>query len=131
MPNFRINVDMKQKGALFNASQTKAAAARAVIAVNEAIAQEGVNRITIRLGQVLMHPTGFYKSRIAIDRRSIYRGITDSNVIYGGWLEGVTSRNRISRFKCYHTFRDIRQGLAADKVKIAQPVINALIKELS
>jgi len=45
-----------------------------------------------------------------------YQGIVvDSNVVYGPWLEGVSSRNQATRFKGYAIFRRTRdklQGLA-------------------
>ena|ERR1700748_2377532 len=130
MPKTRINVSIQQKGQIFSAAATKAAAARLVININDAIAQEGVNRVKQRLGQVLKHPTGYYESRIQVERRSVYRGISDGGVSYGGWLEGVDSRNKTTRFKGYHTFRDIKQGLDKDKEKLAQPFVNKFISEM-
>jgi hypothetical protein len=131
MPNFRVNVTVTQKGAIFNASATKAAATRMVTGINEAIAQEGVNRVKSRLGQVLQNPTGYYESRIQTKRGTTYRGVWDGGVIYGGWLEGVSSRNKTTRFKGYHVFRDIQQQLAKDKERIAQPLVTKFISEMN
>lgn len=130
MPNSRVNVSVKHKGQIFNAAATKASAARMVIHINEALAQEGVDRVKARLGHVLQHPTGYYRSRITVQKRSTYRGITDGGVIYGGWLEGVSSRNRTTRFKGYHTFRMVMQELNKDKTKLAQPLVNKFIGEI-
>jgi hypothetical protein len=131
MPNFRVNVKTEHKGAVFNSSATKAAGARMVIKINDALAQEGVRRVKSRLGQVLQKPTGYYESRIQVDRRSTYRGITDGGVIYGGWLEGVSSRNKTTRFKGYHTFRMVQQGLAKDKEAIAKPYVDQYTQEMN
>lgn len=131
MPKFRFNIDVKMKGAIFDAARSKAAAGRTVIAINDAIAQEGVHRVKQRLGQVLRHPTGYYESNIQVDRRSIYRGISDGGVVYGGWLEGVDPRNRTTRFKGYRTFRIIRQELQRDSASLAQPLVNAFISEMN
>lgn len=131
MPDFRVNISVEQKGAIFSASRTKAAGARMVIAINEAVAQEGVNRVKARLHQVLQNPTGYYESNIRVERRTIYRGVTDGGVIYGGWLEGVTSRNRNTRFKGYRTFRLVRQSLRQDSRNIAQPYVNAYVREMN
>jgi hypothetical protein len=130
MPTFRVNVKTQQKGAIFNKSATKAAAARMVIEINEAIAQEGVNRVLARLSNVLQHPTGYYESNITVARRATYRGVTDSGVPYGGWLEGVDSRNKTSRFKGYNTFRIVRSSLVRDKERIAQPLVDRFIAEM-
>lgn len=131
MPGFRVNVDVATKGIIFSASNTKAEAARLVIAVNDAIATEGVNRVVARLRTVLRNPTGYYSSRIAVDRRQIYRGIWDQGVVYGGWLEGVTARNRTSKFKGYKTFELIRQGLSGDAQQIAEPLVADFINRMN
>ena len=131
MPQFRVNVKVEQKGVLFNAAASKAAANRAVVQVNEVLAQEGVNRVQSRLGHVLQNPSGFYQSKIQVERRSIYRGFSDGGVIYGGWLEGTSSMNRATRFKGYRTFRIVREELNRDKAAIVAPVITQLVRELS
>lgn len=130
MPKFRLNIEVDQKAKIFDASHTKAAAARMVVDINDAIAQEGVKRIRARLGTVLKNPTGYYESNIVVDRRQTYRGISDSGVVYGGWLEGVSSRNRTTRFKGYRTFRIIKQELDQEKRQIAQPMINKFLNEM-
>lgn len=131
MPTFRVNVKVKQKGLIFEKSKSKAAAARMVIRVNETLAQEGVNRVQARLGNVLRNPTGYYKSNIQIARRATYRGITDSGVPYGGWLEGVDSRNKTTRFKGYHSFRIVQDSLNRDKEQLAQPFVNDFVAEIN
>lgn len=130
MPEFRLNVKITQKGAVFNAAATKAAAARMVTNINETLAQEGVDRVSNRLRQVLQHPTGYYQSRVQLVKRSVYRGVSDGGVIYGGWLEGITSRNKTTRFKGYHVFRDVQQGLAKDKERLAQPIVTKFVNEM-
>lgn len=131
MPKFRVNVKVEQKGLLFNTAASRAAVERAVIEVNEVLAQEGVNRVQSRLKTVLQNPSGFYQKNIMVDRRTIYRGFSDNNVAYGGWLEGVSSLNRATRFKGYHTFRLVRQSLNQDKAAIAAPVVARLVRELN
>lgn len=131
MPKFRLNVTIKQKGQIFNSSATRAAGRVMTTAINDAIAQEGVRRVKSRLGQVLQHPTGYYESRIQVDRRSQYRGISDGGVVYGGWLEGVDSRNRTTRFKGYRTFRIIKQELDRDKERLAQPLVDDYVRRMN
>lgn len=131
MPNVRINMKVQQRGPIFNAAVSKAAGRRMIININDAIAQEGVNRVKTYLHRVLRNPTGYYESNIMVDRRTIYRGITDNNVVYGGWLEGVTERNRATRFKGYRTFRYVKQTLDRDSVRIAQPYVDAYVREMN
>lgn len=131
MPAFRVNMRVEQKGAIFDAAATKAAAGRMVVEINESIAEEGVHRVRAQLRTVLQNPTGYYESRIAVERRQTYRGVWDQNVIYGPWLEGTGSRNRTTRFKGYHTFRKVKQRLDQDSRGIAQPAVDKYVREMN
>lgn len=131
MPEFRVNVDIKQKGQIFNAGASKAAAARMVIEINDALAMEGVTRVRAYLWRRYKRPTGYYDSNIAVSRRQVYRGITDNGVVYGPWLEGTGSRNKTSRFKGYRAFRTMKQELDRDKFKLAQPMVNDFVKRMN
>lgn len=82
--------------------------------MEDTAADEGLRRVHDRLGQVLRHPTGYYSSRVVKTTRSNGADVTDSRVVYGPWLEGVSSRNNSSRFKGYHTFRLVGAQLEAD-----------------
>jgi hypothetical protein len=131
MPNMRVNVTVKTKANILNGAKTKAAGARLVIEMNDVLAQEAMNRVLDRLGRSLKHPTGYYQSRISVERRAVYRGVTDNRVRYGGWLEGVDPRNRTTRFKGYHTFREVKQSINRDKERIIAPVLRRYRAELS
>lgn len=131
MPNFRLNVTANHKGQIFSSAATKAAASRMVVAINDALAEEGVNRVRARLKTVLRNPTGFYESNIMVERREVYRGVTDNGVIYGPWLEGTGSRNKTTRFKGYRTFRTVKQDLDRDKARLSQPHVDAFVRSVS
>ena len=47
----------------------------------------------------------FYQARVLHETRANTGVIHDSGVIYGPWLEGISSRNRSTRFKGYSSFR--------------------------
>lgn len=87
------------------------------------VAQRGVNLVHTRLGQVLRHPTGRYESRIVSSNRADSRVVSDSNIVYGPWLEGVGSRNATTRFKGYHTFRLVAQAVDRESAGIADDVV--------
>lgn len=131
MPQFRMNISVQQKGTIFSSAGSKAAARRMVIEINEALAQEGVDRVRRRLGQVLQNPSGYYESKIQVEKRSIYRGFSDGGVVYGGWLEGLSSRNKTTRFKGYQTFRIIKQELEREKINLAEPYVTKFVREIN
>lgn len=130
MPVSRVNISVQMKGAIFDAARTQAAGKRLTTQMNDVLAEEGARRVRARLDTVLRRPTGYYKSNITVDRRSQFRGITDSGVVYGGWLEGVDSRNKTTRFKGYRTFRIVKQSLNQDRDKIVGSLVKAYIQEL-
>ncbi len=83
-------------------------------AINNAIGDlvaEGESKVKVQLypGHGLV--TGHYRRSIHGETFTLRGRIHDSNVIYGPWLEGVSSRNQTSRFKGYAAFRNARQQL--------------------
>jgi hypothetical protein len=130
MPEFRVNIDRSQKSMIFNASRRQAAAKRMVIKANDLLAEETKKRIVFHLQRVIRNPTPYYWTRIVVNRAVQARTVSDSRVVYGGWLEGVSRRNRTTRFKGYHTFRLIKQQINKEKARIARPAVNQFIKEL-
>ena len=78
------------------------------------IGEEAAKRVKKRLGLVLRNPTGYYKSKIKSDFRAGRVEVHDSGVIYGPWLEGISSRNAQTRFKGYRTFRKIAKRMEND-----------------
>jgi hypothetical protein len=88
--------------------------------------------VLMQLDRVLQHPTGYYESqvrpqRVAVDTYSV----NDSNVIYGPWLEGISSRNRARPgFPGYHTFRTVRGRMAQKADQVAEAAVQRMIGEL-
>lgn len=61
--------------------------------------------------------TGHYRRSVHGEMvKSLHGIIHDSKVIYGPWLEGVSSRNQTSRFKGYAMFRKAHQQLQRKSV---------------
>lgn len=99
--------------------------------MKEAVAREGVNMVRRQLDRVLQNPTGYYSSRVATDTAGENIRIHDSNVIYGPWLEGTSSRNQTTRFKGYSTFRIVKQRLNRAKSNIIRPIADRYIREFN
>ncbi|TVZ96520.1 hypothetical protein [Streptomyces sp. BK340] len=105
MPGIDFNVRTAKRGPMFDGRTAKAMHAyRDEISLR--IAEEGEKLIRQRLKVVLQHPTGYYESRISVDRAGDGYRVSDGGVIYGPWLEGTGSRNSpVTRFPGYATFR--------------------------
>jgi hypothetical protein len=71
--------------------------------------------VLTQLDKVLVNPTGYYMSQIEDTPVSPFlHRVHDSGVVYGPWLEGISSRNQTTSFRGYHTFR-IVQGRISQK----------------
>lgn len=123
-------VTVHESGPLFN-GQALAALKAFLPAAEAAVADRGVNLVHDRLGTVLKHPTGYYESRVVTDRVSDGHAVTDGGVVYGPWLEGVSSRNQATRFKGYATFRKVTQKLDREAVQIATVVLRPFLSRMN
>jgi hypothetical protein len=74
------------------------------------------------------HPTPYYETQVSIAARGRDLVVNDRGVVYGPWLEGVSSRNATTRFKGYANWRRARQGLAP---KVSRLVEHAVQRTLS
>jgi hypothetical protein len=131
MPKFRLNITVAQKGQIFDAAKSKAAATRMVTAINEVLAEETLARIKAIYNRSVVNPTGYYESQLQVERRGTYRGVTDNKVSYGGWLEGIDPRNRSTRFKGYGSFKHAKSSIQQDKERIAQPAVTKFVNDMN
>ena len=74
--------------------------------------------------------TGHYRRNIQGQASQLQGRIHDSRVIYGPWLEGVGSRNAVTRFKGYHVWRNVRQDLQIEARAIAKKTVTEFIRDL-
>ncbi len=76
-------------------------------------------KLQLRPGHGLV--TGHYRRSIHGETSAAYHGrVHDSEVVYGPWLEGVSSRNQQTRFKGYAMFRNATQQLERKKGTILE-----------
>jgi hypothetical protein len=122
-------VTVKVRGPLFD-GRAQAAIKAFLDEAKEAIADRGVNLVGDELAGSLQNPTGFYESRIRTERRADDQFVTDSGVVYGPWLEGVSSRNQSTRFKGYRSFRQATQHLNEDAAEVAEGVLRKHLGEM-
>lgn len=54
---------------------------------------------------------GHYRRSLHTERKGMSAVIDDGRVVYGPWLEGISSRNQRTRFKGYASFRRVGQYL--------------------
>lgn len=104
------------------------------------ITKEGRGDLGVQFIKVFREPTGHYESRVeAVRPVSIGAGAVQSrlhdnargDVVYNFWLEGIGSRNYpVTRFKGYHSFREVAQELQRKASRIAERVLPRFIQRM-
>ncbi len=99
--------------------------------VIDVTAQEAFQEVGNALDVMLKNPTGYYESRITINRAAQSAVVDDSGVVYGAWLAGVSSRNQTSRFKGYAHWRQATQRTQRRVGMITGPVLRKHVKAMN
>ena len=130
-----LGFEIEIKGKLFNPLVDK----KLVIAMNQGVANMALAGEARVKGQLIpykkVYITGHLHGSIAgnlvkdlvaqVDAGAVKRG---ANTVYASWIEGTSSRNRTTKFKGYHMFRNARVFLdnePKDKY-FAEPVRKAI-----
>lgn len=83
------------------------------------------------LNQDIRNPTPYYETQVTQQPLGpLTRIVHDRGIVYGPWLEGVSERNRTTRFKGYFAFRRATQRIEAEFHSRMQGFINNFIAEL-
>lgn len=87
------------------------------------VGAQGLADVHLILDQKIKHPTPYYETQVTVQRAAADVVVHDRGVIYGPWLEGVSSRNQSTRFKGYHAFRTAAQELEGKIPDLVEPVV--------
>lgn len=91
------------------------------------LAQDAVDSVRKVIRSRARNPTGRYERAVTSNRVSDSVKVHDGGIVYGPWLEGVSSRNGSTSFKGYHQFEIARKSLRKQaKVKARAEVKRAL-----
>jgi hypothetical protein len=113
-----FEVEVNHHGPIFDGRAEVALTAFLVDAQHE-IAQEGAEDVRRELRPGHGYRTGAYRSHV----QAHLNRVDDGGSVYGPWLEGVSHRNQTTRFKGYHTFRQVAQRLQEKAGVIAERVL--------
>lgn len=100
---------------------------RGLVEALDEVANQGQADVHQLLDASIRNPTPYYETQITVDRSSAeQRTVHDQGVIYGPWLEGVSSRNFSTRFKGYHSFRRAALALQAKVPGLTDPIFKRI-----
>ena len=75
--------------------------------------------------------SGHYRKNLHTKIRGLFGRIDDGGVLYGPWLEGISARNRVTRFKGYASFRKTRQWAQKQTKGILRKHMAHLMRKLN
>lgn len=133
----RIDITIEKRGAIFRLPQQQVSRARqrAIKELVEYGEQELDKRLRPRPAGVYLSveqarpgeaSTGNYRRHVHGRVENLRGIIDDGNVVYGPWLEGISSRNQTTRFKGYASFRRTSEAIQ----KRAKPVLRSHVDRL-
>jgi hypothetical protein len=93
--------------------------------ISKQLAEKGKELVESHLDQVIVNPTPYYQTQIRAEPEGVFYRVSDSGVVYGGWLEGIDGRNKPRPgFPGYHTFRIVKGQLEKEAPSIARVVVH-------
>lgn len=95
------------------------------------VAQQGYSDVMTNLNRSIRNPTPYYETQVVVDRAPDGYVVHDRGIIYGAWIEGVSTRNQQTRFKGYASFRRGFQTLLNQTPKLLEHVTARHIGKLS
>lgn len=74
--------------------------------------------------------TGYYESRVTVDRARSGVRVTDNRARYGGWLEGTWPRNARTGFRGFEQFERAMQKVEPESAQIAEQELGPYIDRM-
>lgn len=106
-----LGISIRQRGPLL-AGKGPAEVQEAMRGTIKELVAEGERAVKLQLYPRHGLLTGNYRRSIHGElENSLHGRVHDSNIVYGPWLEGISSRNATTRFKGYAMFRNATQQL--------------------
>lgn len=95
------------------------------------VAGRAESTVSLFLDQSIRNPTPYYETQIIRERFAAESVVHDRGIIYGPWLEGVSSRNQTTRFKGYASFRRATQQTEREVPGLVEPVVDRWVRSMS
>ncbi len=130
-----MDVEVKEIGPVFSGI-AEAAGERLCTDVADRVGAFAFERTMFNLNASIQHQTPYYTTQINVagygetGQLVTERRVNDSGVLYGGWLEGVSSRNQTTRFKGYASFRRAAQVTKAAVPELSAGLVAGYVREL-
>lgn len=120
----RQRIDMRIRGPVVE-GKTAPAVAKMIRDIDKAVADDVLDRWVRLLRASVKRWTGAYRRGMKVKHTAKQSVVTDGGSRYGPWLEGVSHRNKTTRFKGYHAQRRARQEADRNAKRLAEGVVTS------
>ncbi len=96
------------------------------------VAAQALADVQYNLDRSIRHPTPYYETQIMVQQRRVDDWVVhDRGIAYGPWLEGLSSRNRTTRFKGYFSFRRAVQSAGQKAPQVVAPIARRFVDAMN
>jgi hypothetical protein len=99
-------------------------------AAEQAIAERVRDEVRSVVRSRADHRTGYYESRVTLDRARGNTRVTDNRARYGGWLEGVWPRNARTGFRGFEQFERALRKVEPEAAQVAERELGPYIDRM-
>lgn len=121
---------VKVSGPLFNGTASQAMKDYAE-AVNVKLAREVKDEIVTDLNTAFKHSTGHYISKVKVTDNKGSATVDDSGIVYGPWLEGISSKNATTKFAGYHVFERVARKMQVTAATEAEKILPVYLSKMN
>jgi hypothetical protein len=122
-------VTVEFSGPLFDGTADKLLE-RGADAAEQALAERVRDEVRSTVRARARNRTGFYESRVVLDRAREGVRVTDNRARYGGWLEGVWPRNARTGFPGFGQFEHAERAVEAQAEQVAERELGPYIDRM-
>ena len=120
MPN--VDVRVHATGPFFNDLYRRGVIDRMIADIQTEVAQQAYANVRQLMDTHFKNPTPYYETQVTVERQADDVVVHDRGIVYGPWLEGVSSRNQTTRFKGYGHWRQATEETRRDVPRLADHV---------
>lgn len=125
----KLNVEYVEDGPIFSPEATKIVD-RFMTQAEQTVGDQLVTMIQQDLRAHIKHWSGNLSAHVKTSNMGTNLAVTDSGVVYGSWIEGVSRRNAATRFKGYSSFRRMAQEVEGRVNALIERDVSQMVKAL-
>ncbi len=101
-----------------------------VEAVKNEVANQALADVHERLDEMIRFPTPYYETQVTVEPEGDTVVVHDRGIVYGPWLEGISPKNSLTKFRGYRAFQRAGYKALFDLDATAARVLRPFLRRL-